>query len=364
MPIIRGAIFYRILEGSRSSWKNVVLFGAADSPSLFFFLSLRLAPLPPSSCLRSGSGAESVSNLQTVASAPAALLSACALRHTQQRHDLLGESAPTSSCGATEPPRNRIPPVLTHRHAQGLIDRAWFLVRHGALTAPQQCRILVVLCALQYFGQIVPEPLLHANSAAPGFASSPMTSPAPPHMLPPTVLSPASVFFLAYVCPPRHLPAATPLPPAPHLPPTVLLPLPCFSWHTFVPHRVSPPPHLSRQRHTSPVIAALFPLAPHSRSSRRKHRVRAAYKCALLHRQILYSVSTHWAVGDPGLNEVANAFRIARVFGAMRKDNCHAWGLWSGPQRDIVIPSHRMMKELKRSTKRPQKAKGVCVTHP
>ncbi|KAJ7243348.1 hypothetical protein C8J57DRAFT_1366360 [Mycena rebaudengoi] len=54
---------------------------------------------------------------------------------------------------------------------------------------------------------------------APGSASSPMASPAPPHTLPPTVLSPlspASVFFLAHVCSPPHPAAATPLPPAPH----------------------------------------------------------------------------------------------------------------------------------------------------
>ncbi|KAJ7238882.1 hypothetical protein C8J57DRAFT_1528450 [Mycena rebaudengoi] len=219
-----------------------------DSPALIFFVLLCLIPPLPSSCSRSGSGTESISTLQTVASAPTAFLSVRALRHAQQRRDLLGENAPTSSCSATEPPRNRIPPALGE-----ILEEP----RHAR---PACCRILVVLCALQYLGQIVPEHPLHANSesfstsphpcprhissrirhesarspylsislvqvrnrvpnAAPGSVSSPMASPAP-HTLPPTVLSPlspASVFFLAHACPPPHPAAAAPLPPSPQL---------------------------------------------------------------------------------------------------------------------------------------------------
>ncbi|KAJ7248065.1 hypothetical protein C8J57DRAFT_1522616 [Mycena rebaudengoi] len=123
-----------------------------------------------------------------------------------------------------------------------------------------QHAILVVLCALQYLGQIVPEHPLHANiqvhnrvpNAAPGSVSSPMASPAP-HTLPPTVLSPlspASVFFLAHACPPPHPAAAAPLPPS---------------------------LRLSRHRRNSPAIAAALPPSPRLSRQRRTFALRGLY---------------------------------------------------------------------------------------
>ncbi|KAJ7273179.1 pectin lyase fold/virulence factor [Mycena rebaudengoi] len=283
--------------------ENVVLFGSADSPSLIFFLSLRLAPPPPSSCSRSGSGAESVSNLQTVASAPTALLSACALRHAH----------------ATEPPRKRIPPVLTHRHAQGLVDGAWPLVRHGAhapvdtrragspktttrspnmhppsfrheaLTAPQQCRILAALLSHSpHLRTPVPDtnpprerPFpVSQHFSDPGSTSSYATSNRPFSPFSRLRVFPGTCLFPAASRRRHTSPASATL---------------SFFAASTERRRLVVPKHQYSRPQSPQVLRTVVEGAPPrtgvrrapSRALLKKHRVRAAYKCALLHCQIL-----------------------------------------------------------------------------
>ncbi|KAJ7238964.1 hypothetical protein C8J57DRAFT_1246286 [Mycena rebaudengoi] len=180
----------------------------ADSASLIFFVSLRLAPTASLVMLALRLGDESVSNPQTVAFTPTAFFSACTLRHAQQRRYLLSESAPTSSCSATEPLRNRIPPALAHNHSQRLFDGAWFLIgtdHCGALRcsiSARSCRNL--RCTL------VPGP-----------------GEAPPDPRP-----------LQWHH--QHLPIRTV--------PSPLSPASMFSWHVFAPHPAAVAP--LRQRRT------------------------------------------------------------------------------------------------------------------